>query len=226
MKNIIKNLFLFLIVTTCAYLGVWQLDRAEQKLSIQNDYQSQSSKDYINLKSIEKNPGRYTKITAKGVFREPYFLLDNIVYNKKAGYLVMSPFQVGDKIIIVNRGWVDNLSRQKFPEITTPESVLEIKGYIKYPMKLLELSTANITKNKPYIIQNLDIDEVSSILKKDTHPFYLNLESDYDYSFTQIPEKNENKYLTHYMYAGQWFLFALIGIIFLVILNRKKHGKT
>ena len=93
-------------------------------------------------------------------------------------------------------------------------------------MKLLELSTANITKNKPYIIQNLDIDEVSSILKKDTHPFYLNLESDYDYSFTQIPEKNENKYLTHYMYAGQWFLFALIGIIFLVILNRKKHGKT
>ena len=42
----------------------------------------------------------------------------------------------------------------------------------------------------------------------------------------KIPEKNENKYLTHYMYAGQWFLFALIGIIFLVILNRKKHGKT
>ena len=93
-------------------------------------------------------------------------------------------------------------------------------------MKLLELSTANITKNKPYIIQNLDIDEVSSILKKETHPFYLNLESDDDYSFTKIPEKNENKYLTHYMYAGQWFLFALIGIIFLVILNRKKHGKT
>ena len=79
---------------------MWQLDRAEQKLSIQNDYQSQSSKDYINLRSIEKNPGRYTKIIARGIFREPYFLLDNIVYNKKAGYLVMSPFQVGDKIII------------------------------------------------------------------------------------------------------------------------------
>ena len=55
MKNIIKNLFLFFIVATCAYLGMWQLDRAEQKLSIQNDYQSQSSKDYINLMSIEKN---------------------------------------------------------------------------------------------------------------------------------------------------------------------------
>ena len=83
----------------------------------------------------------------------------------------------------------DNLSRQKFPEITTPESVLRVKGYIKYPMKLLELSSANITKNKPYIVQNLNIDEVSSILKKETHPFYLNLESDDDYSFTKIQRK-------------------------------------
>ena len=82
-----------------------------------------------------------------------------------------------------------------------------------------------MTKNRPYIIQNLNIDDVSSILKKEVHPFYLNLDSNSDYSYTKIIEKNENKYLTHYMYAGQWFLFALIGIIFLIILNRKKSGK-
>ena len=43
---------------------------------------------------------------------------------------------VDDKIIIVNRGWVDNLSSKNFLRLLPPESVLEIKGYIKYPMKL------------------------------------------------------------------------------------------
>ena len=92
-------------------------------------------------------------------------------------------------------------------------------------MKLLELSDANITQEEPYVIQNLDIKEISSILKKDVYPFYLNLEYDSVYAYAPIFEKYENKHLTHYMYAGQWFLFALIGIIFLVILNRKKNAK-
>ena len=153
MKNILKNLILFFLILTCVYLGFWQLDRADQKLSIQTDYQNQLSKEYLDLKEVQKNPLRYTKIMAKGTFLEPYFLLDNIVHNKKAGYLVMSPFLVEDKIIIVNRGWVDNFSRQKFPEILTPESDQQIKGYIKYPMRLLELSGVNMTNEKPFIIQ-------------------------------------------------------------------------
>ena len=167
MKNILKNLILFFLILTCVYLGFWQLDRADQKLSIQTDYQNQLSKEYLDLKEVQKNPLRYTKIMAKGTFLEPYFLLDNIVHNKKAGYLVMSPFLVDDKIIIVNRGWVDNFSRQKFPEILTPESDQQIKGYIKYPMRLLELSGVNMTNEKPFIIQNLNINEISSILKKE-----------------------------------------------------------
>ena len=226
MKNILKNLILFFLILTCVYLGFWQLDRADQKLSIQTDYQNQLSKEYLDLKEVQKNPLRYTKIMAKGTFLEPYFLLDNIVHNKKAGYLVMSPFLVEDKIIIVNRGWVDNFSRQKFPEILTPESDQQIKGYIKYPMRLLELSGVNMTNEKPFIIQNLNINEISSILKKEIYPFYLNLEINSNHSYIQIKEKPENKYLTHYMYAGQWFLFALIGIIFLILLNRKKNVKT
>ena len=136
MKNILKNLVLFFLILTCIYLAFWQLDRADQKLSIQNDYETQLSKEYLKLQNIHKNPTRYTKIITKGNYLEPYFLLDNIVYDKKAGYLVMSPFLVEDKIIIVNRGWVDSYSRQKFPDILTPNSYQEIKGYVKYPCLL------------------------------------------------------------------------------------------
>ena len=41
------------------YLGFWQLDRADQKLSIQTDYQNQLSKEYLDLKEVQKNPLRY-----------------------------------------------------------------------------------------------------------------------------------------------------------------------
>ena len=34
----------------------------------------------------------------------------------------------------------------------------------------------------------------------------------------------ENMQLKHYMYAGQWFLFATIGLIFMIILLRKEKN--
>ena len=33
---------------------------------------------------------------------------------------------------------------------------------------------------------------------------------------------SENPELKHYMYAGQWFLFSIVGFIFLIILIRKE----
>jgi cytochrome oxidase assembly protein ShyY1 len=38
--------------------------------------------------------------------------------------------------------------------------------------------------------------------------------------------QNDNPQLKHYMYAGQWFLFSIIGFIFMIILMRKeKHNE-
>ena len=226
MINILKNLCLILLIGTCFYLGLWQLDRANEKIKIQTDFLNQVSKDHIDVKIVGESPIRYTKVYSSGRFLEPYFLLDNIVYNRKAGYSVISPFLLENKIILVNRGWVDNYSRQKFPSIDTPKDQTLIKGYIKYPMQLLELGTSNISINKPYVIQNINIDEISKILKRDMYSFVLTLDEESKYSYQHLTEKNENKYLKHYMYAGQWFLFTIVGIFFLIILNRRKDGKN
>ena len=99
MKNIFKNLSLIIIISICFYLGLWQMDRANEKLRIQTDFKQQVSKDYIDTKSVGENPIRYTKIFSSGIFVEPYFLLDNIVFNRKAGYFVLSPFLLDDKNI-------------------------------------------------------------------------------------------------------------------------------
>ena len=226
MINIFKNLSLIILIVICFYLGLWQLERAEEKLAIQNDFNSEITKDYINIKSLLNEPLRYKKIFAEGSFIEPYFLLDNIVYNRKAGYYVISPFLIDGKILLVNRGWVDNYSRQKFPIIDTPKEAMTINGYVKYPMQLLELTSENISLQEPYVIQNININQISNIIKKEIYPFIINLNEPSRFLYKYIPEKNGKSHLKHYMYAGQWFLFTIIGIFFLIILNRKSNGKN
>jgi cytochrome oxidase assembly protein ShyY1 len=93
-------------------------------------------------------------------------------------------------------------------------------------MKLLELSSENITPQEPYITQNININQISKIIKKEIYPFIINLNENNKFSYRYIKEKNENKHLKHYMYAGQWFLFTMIGMFFLIILNRKKNGEN
>ena len=226
MINIFKNLSLVILIITCFYLGLWQLERAEDKLAIQSDFESQIAENYVNIHSLTTERTRYKKIYADGSFIEPYFLLDNIVYKRKAGYYVISPFLIDEKILLVNRGWVDNYSRQKYPIINTPKEDIRINGYVKYPMQLLELSSENITPQAPYITQNININQISKILKKEIYPFIINLNENNKFSYRYIEEKNENKHLKHYMYAGQWFLFTMIGMFFLIILNRKKNGEN
>ena len=226
MINIFKNLSLFILIITCFYLGLWQLDRAEDKLEIQSDFDSQIAENYVNINSLISEPTRYKKIYADGSFIEPYFLLDNMVYKRKAGYHVISPFLINSKVLLVNRGWVDNYSRQKYPIINTPKEDIRINGYVKYPMQLLELSSENITPQEPYITQNININQISKILKKEIYPFIINLNVNNKFAYIHIEEKNENNHLKHYMYAGQWFLFTIIGMFFLIILNRKKNGEN
>ena len=226
MINIFKNLSLVILIITCFYLGLWQLERAEDKLAIQSDFESQIAENYVNIHSLITEPTRYKKIYADGSFIEPYFLLDNIVYKRKAGYYVISPFLISNKVLLVNRGWVDNYSRQKYPIINTPKEDIRINGYVKYPMQLLELSSENITPQEPYITQNININQISKIIKKEIYPFIINLNENNKFSYRYIEEKNENKHLKHYMYAGQWFLFTMIGMFFLIILNRKKNGEN
>jgi cytochrome oxidase assembly protein ShyY1 len=224
MINILKNLILVTLIGTCFYLGTWQIERAQDKIAIQKDIESQVDTDYSDINQLTEQPIRYKKLFATGVFNEPFFLLDNIVFQRKAGYYVISPLFIKDRVLLVNRGWVDNHSRQKYPSIETPKSMITIKGYVKYPMQLLELSSKNITEKKPYVIQNINTHQISKILNKDIFPFILNLNQENQYAYTYIPIKNENSHLKHYMYAGQWFLFTIIGMFFLFILNRKKNG--
>ena len=59
-----------------------------------------------------------------------------------------------------------------------------------------------------------DSDQISELRNR------LNRLNDSD-NYTIQPKYKKNPELKHYMYAGQWFLFAIIGLVFMLILLRR-----
>ena len=87
--------------------------------------------------------------------------------------------------------------------------------------EISELQEEVYSNEFPIIIQNIKINEVSDILQKEVLPYVLILSKKQNNSYTIQTNYKDNPELKHYMYAGQWFLFSIIGIIFMIILMRK-----
>ena len=71
------------------------------------------------------------------------------------------------------------------------------------------------------VIQSIEIDEISNVLDAEVLPYILILSKSDSDNYTIQPKYKKNPKLKHYMYAGQWFLFAIIGLVFMLILLRR-----
>ncbi len=128
------KLFIFLsLILLCIFLGIWQIERGQEKKDIYNLYLNNISKEPEMFHNLHENIPEFTKIKIFGNFiLEKQFLLDNQVYNQKAGYEVITPLEINDKILLVNRGWVSNNNRQSIPDISIMNTNSPIIGYIYY----------------------------------------------------------------------------------------------
>ncbi len=217
-----KLLFFIIIIIICIILGLWQIDRANEKANLYNSFKDKISKNPIDFKVIKDNPIEFTKIIIKGKYiNDKQFLLDNKIFNKQAGYEVISPMLLDNQIILINRGWVSNNNRQSLPKIDIKNINEAAIGYIYQYKDFYQLSEDIYTNVWPLVIQNIEINKIQEMFEPNIFPYIImmNEEQSNSYSLQTIYKKNSD--LKHYMYAGQWFLFALIGIIFMIILYRK-----
>lgn len=128
-------------------LGFWQLDRAEEKRSIQTAFEQQRQKQPMGWSGIEalqqqvqsnsealdqdssQNDLAFLPVAFEGQFdKEKFILLDNKVLQGKVGYHVLQLFLVNKQVaieqedkqqwVLVNRGWIAApRTRDEMPEI-------------------------------------------------------------------------------------------------------------
>lgn len=217
-------------------LGFWQLDRADQKSRLHEQFVQHQSAGAMELNvpgqlRLNKPDMLWRNVLATGSFSiTRNILLDNQVMHGQAGYFVFTPFCMvkEDVWVLVNRGWVPaNDNRRVLPEIHTPSGTVQISGVATEPPAtglFLGKDAFEKLADSTYRAQRIDMDEIMALTGHDLLPYVVTLapESEHGYARTWQPPGSGRE--RHLGYAFQWFAFAVtLGIVYLAV-NLKRSN--
>ena len=220
-----------------ASLGFWQLDRARQKIALQEQIDQRASLSAWQTADLleASNPveGVHRPVQLQGTWvSEASVFLDNRQMNARNGFILVTPLKLpgSPHAVLVQRGWVprDFTDRSRVPAIDTPSGVVQVEGRLAPPPgKLYELGEAGTGA----IRQNIELGAFAqetglSLLAVSVQQTGVSPEGllrEWPRAAVGVDK--------HHGYAFQWFgLCALAGLLYLwfhIISPRRKrisHG--
>lgn len=222
-----------------AGLGVWQLDRAQEKIEIRDRYVSRGQMPPVdvNRNRLDPEAADFRRARVQGRYREAFTIyLDNKVLNGVPGYEVLTPLAIVDRMsesperfILVNRGWVAwGESRETLPEIETPAGLLELSGRLRTPPEdYFTLESREDDETFTPLWQNLDLRRYQEATGLALTPLVLQLDPDAGGTglVRQRPEHDDPWIQRHRAYAVQWFGLAFLLLVLYVVLNLEKKDR-
>jgi cytochrome oxidase assembly protein ShyY1 len=94
--------------------GFWQLGRAEEKQALFAAFErsAEGLTRYDPVTDNETEQYLYQRFKLTGRYEpERQILLDNMMYDGRPGYHVLTPLRIGATAVLVNRGWLRAESR-------------------------------------------------------------------------------------------------------------------
>lgn len=221
-----------LLFVLCSALGIWQVQRALEKRAIEKRINARSSADALMLTGpVDRDPDQieYQKIIVQGVFiPHGQLLIDNILVGGKPGYYVITPLKIAgsDWHILVNRGWVrQGATRQQLPDVPLPAGMQTVEGIVRTPSALpfVESSSQPLDMDAPFnLLLYLDLEKYARESDLKIMNFAMLQSSDNPDGLIRDWPPYRSKVAMHIGYALQWFAFAVIALIILFYLGRKR----
>ena len=148
-----------------ARLGLWQLDRAAQKLAVQAAIDEHARLPAIDqlaqlATTVEAAPVQHHRLARLSGRWSPAHTvyLDNRQMKSRQGFFVVTPLLLADgSAMLVQRGWLlrDFQDRSRVVDVPTPSGEVTVSGRIAAPpAKLYELNAGEAGR----IRQNLDLE--------------------------------------------------------------------
>ncbi|MGB8339434.1 MAG: SURF1 family protein [Burkholderiales bacterium] len=222
--SLVPTLAAIIAMALTASLGRWQLNRAEEKQALLNEYETKAAQPAINYdgKNILIKSNTYKNIAITGEFdTKAEIFLDNKFHNNKPGYHVITPLRVAENhYVLINRGWVARESDYRIiPTVKTPQGSVKIEGIAVPPSgKFLELSTQTVEGK---VWQNLVISRYVEQTKLSVVPLVIQQKNDTGDGLQRVAERPDTGIAKHQGYAFQWFaLCAGIFITYIVVNTR------
>lgn len=213
------------------WLGMWQLDRADQKLRLQAEYDRRQLEPAVRLQSVLENPEalRFRRVIARGRYEpEHQILIDNRVHQGQAGYHVLTPLRLedGSVRVLVNRGWVPvGRDRSELPIIDAPQGTVEVTGLAAVP----QTQGFHLGGARPPgvgwqpVWQYLDLQVYRENVTFPVQPVVVLLDAENPHGgFVRQWARLDAGIATHQGYAFQWFSLAVALAGIYILLNTQK----
>ena len=211
-------------------LGLWQLDRAQQKTEIRDAVLAKERLPELELgKTKVTADDLYRRVRGSGQYDPRYaFLLDNKVNQGRAGYHVLTPFKprTDGQWILVNRGWIPwGMDRSRLPDIPTPTGNAMVHGRLVVPEKVpLALGNNNV-QDFEQRWQSLDLERFARVSGLSVAPLILQLDPKAQFGFTrQWPAYSDQWIDRHKGYAVQWFALAFVLVVIFLVFSFKRKS--
>lgn len=228
----VPTLIMVLMAPVFCGLGLWQLDRAEQKRNIASSLEMRRKLPVLPITYDLPDAGQleFRKVMAEGQYlSEKTVLIENRKFQGKNGFHIITPLLLADtgQIVLVNRGWVPRQNNQ--PSFVTPDGLVRVEGEVSIPqppaLKLSQAPTEFVASpHWPF----LTLEHYATWSGLEILPFVI-LQSPADSNgfIRRWPQPQANDAM-HIGYAVQWFAFALITMViwFRLSLHKQASGEA
>ncbi|MEP7134078.1 MAG: SURF1 family protein [Chloroflexota bacterium] len=237
-KWLIATLLVIAGTLVLARLGIWQLDRLEQRRAFNAQVISARSQSVLDLnqeqpEDISKMEWRPVQVTGKYDF-ENQVAIRNQYYGNQYGYHLLTPLLSQGTAVLVDRGWIpaDGNSTpeawRKYDEAGEVKVIGQIRLGSGKPAIGGVADALPADGSKLALWNNADVAQVAGQLAYPILPVYIQTNADPSDTEPPIPfqpaiELTEGP---HMGYALQWFTFAAILFFGYPFFVRKQEIQT
>jgi surfeit locus 1 family protein len=210
-------------------LGFWQLDRMREKQALFAAFEAGNAR-LERLADIEpERVERYTRVIAVGRYDSAHqFLLDNMTHAGRAGYRVLTPFDLTDGgTVLVDRGWVPlGATRATLPKIEVAASARSVVGRLDdLPAAGIDLPVATPLGDWPCVLSYPHHAQLQSSLGRELQKRIILLDAAQPDGFVRAWQPATFPPERHLSYAITWFaLAATVALLFFALNLRRTPG--
>ena len=219
-------------------LGLWQLQRADQKQEIVDRYARNQqlppivSADELAIEQDHQYRLAWVRAT---VDNQRMIILDNKVKNGRPGYEILQSVTLRglERKLLLNRGWIEaSLDRDILPTVAPVEGEVQLRGYLYQTLKggyRLDDGIRQV-QQWPSRVGWITVERAEELFGDAFMPYQLRLDQDslgaLETGWPTVAIQPEK----HVGYAVQWFAMAFTLLLLTIIANsnalswlRNKH---
>lgn len=219
-----------LLLPAFVALGLWQLDRADEKRNLQADYDRRALEPPVALDGQLRRGEdlRFYRVAAEGVYEpERQILLDNRVLAGSVGYYVVTPLRLrdSDTRVLVNRGWVPlGRGRAHLPAVPPPAGTQRVVGVATIPLeRKYSLGMPTPGPSWETVWPYMDMARYRAAVAQPLQPVVILLDPHSDGGYVRQWARLDAGIATHQGYAFQWFALALALLTLYVFVNIRRE---